>query len=132
MEKFYELLKKSCFFVEANSFEYHSLWRTWSVSTVWKEIPQGGLKEIGCIEGNPQLSVWVEFRFAELYGQTICFYCVSGRYADHTLVEDYLKQNFVPKYDDGTRFAMTDAMNFGQAVIFSENKSKELPKVVEH
>lgn len=107
-------LATTVFFIEANSFEQLMLWKEHKDETNWKEDSSGFYRQIGNIDkGKP---VTVSFNFAEIYGKRICFYYVSSRYADYTMVEDWFKENYPVKYDGDSRLAMTDAMNFHHAI----------------
>lgn len=65
---------------------------------------------------NKNKPVCVSFSFAKIYGKRICFYYSSGRYSDSVMVENFIESNYSVKWDNGTRRAMTDAMNFHHAI----------------
>jgi len=105
-------LKTSVFFVEATRCEQLYIWSEWKERLKWKEDGSGVGICIGHINKQKTKPVWVSFGFAELNGKRICFYDVTSRFCDHTMVEDYIKSKYPVKYDNGTRTAMCDAMNF--------------------
>jgi hypothetical protein len=112
-------LKESVFFVEANSYESLSLWREFKEQygeQNWVQDNMGFSQTIGFLNGDRDKPVVVSFFFNSLFGQRVCFYEATSRYVDHTMVEDYIKAIYQKKYDNDTRNAMTDAMNFHHAV----------------
>lgn len=120
MESFEEKMKSSVFFVEANSFEQFTLWRSWEnewnyESKDWEQDNTGAMIEVGRISNHKNKPVCVSFGFAKLFGQRICFYSVCSNFSDYQMVENWIKTNYPKTYDDG-RVAMTDAMNFHHAV----------------
>ena len=57
-------------------------------------------------------------------------YEATSRYVDHTLVKNYIKENYPVKYDNNTRLAMTDAMNFHLVVeVTEESSEKEINRI---
>ena len=116
METNEEKLKTTTFFIEATSYERFSLWKEHHEKEMWEEDNMGFWTQIGQLgKGKP---VCVSFSFAKLWGTRICFYDVTSRYSDYTMVENYIKDNYPVKWDNGTRVAMTDAMNFHLALGF--------------
>lgn len=109
-----EKLKSAVFFIEATSYEQLCLWRENHQQTNWEEDRCGVLHQIGNLgQGKP---ICVSFTFAKIYGKRICFYEATSRYVDHEMVEEYLEKNYPVGWDNGTRRAMTDAMNFHLAI----------------
>ena len=115
-----ERLKTSVFFIEATSFEKHYLWKEFEKETGWEQDLMGFGQMIGHIGKNKP--VFVSFSFAKIHGKIICFYEVTSRYADHTMVEEWIEKNYPVKWDNNTRRAMTDAMNFHLAIDCCKNE----------
>ena len=105
-----EKMASSVFFIEATSYEQMCLWKENHQQTDWEEDVTGFIQKIGTLGRNKP--VCVVFTFAKIYGKRICFYEVTSRYADYKMVEDYLEKNYPVRWDNNTRRAMTDAMNF--------------------
>lgn len=123
--------KTSVFFVEANAFERFCLWEKHSKETCWEDDNAGGWERIGFVDKKKKKPIFVEFWFAKIHGKRICFYSTTSRHNDSQKVEEYIKENYPVKWDNGTRVAMTDAMNFHHAIdacnyyIISDIKSKQ-------
>lgn len=118
-------LAKTKFFIEATSFEKLSLWKDFKERndiTNWVEDAQGIALEIGHLDKKKTQSVWLGFYFVDLYGKTICFYETTSRFNDSQLVEEWITKNYPVKYDNDTRSAMTDAMNFHHALHFCRDE----------
>jgi hypothetical protein len=90
------------------------LWKEFHEQVDWQEDNMGFYQVIGKINKNKP--VCVSFSFAKIYGKRICFYYSSGRYSDSVMVENFIESNYSVKWDNGTRRAMTDAMNFHHAI----------------
>lgn len=113
-----EKMKTTVFFIEANSFEILQLWKECKEETKWEEDSMGFSQVIGYLdEHNEMKPVNVSFTFAKIFGKRICFYDVISRFSDSQMVENYLETNYPVKYDNGTRRAMTNSMNFHNARI---------------
>lgn len=109
-------LKTTIFFIEATSFERLSLWQTYHEKDVgWEEDNMGFWQVVGNL-GSKNKPVCVSFNFVKIYGKRICFYYVTSRFSDSEMVEKYLENNYPVKWDNDSRRAMTDAMNFHNAV----------------
>ena len=121
MESKEEKLKSTVFFVEADSFTQHALWKQWHDKNIgWEEDNSGFGSCIGNI-GKKKREVWVSFMFAKIFGKRICFYHATSRFVDHTMIEKYLETNYPVKWDKGTRRAMCDADNFHLAMDACKN-----------
>ena len=126
-------LQSTKFFVEATSAEQHFLWKEFHEKTNWVEDNCGVSRQVGSIGNDESKPVWVNFRFAEINGKRICMYEATSRYVDHTLVKNYIKENYPVKYDNNTRLAMTDAMNFHLVVeVTEESSEKEINIIKKH
>jgi hypothetical protein len=110
-EKFAETI----FFIEANSYEQLAIYREFLKDNrrgCYEQDGSGVLRTIGFINGDATMPVSVCFTFGYIDGYRFCYYDATSRYVDHTLVEQYIETTYPRKYDNGTRIAMTDAMNF--------------------
>jgi len=125
-----EKIKTSIFFVEANSFEELCLWREYSQEVVWEQDTAGFCQIIGFI-GNRKKKriVNVSFSFAVINGQLICFYDPISRFVDHKMVEKFLDKYYPVKYDNNSRRAITDAMNFGDVLTAIREKNMKAQKI---
>jgi len=111
-------LKSSIFFVEATSTEQYYLWKEYHERVTWVQDYEGFAETIGHINSRP---VVVSYKFAEIFGKRICFYEATSTIVDHTMVEAFIKENYPIKYDNDSRTAMTDAMNFHNAIHEAQN-----------
>ncbi len=120
-------LKKTVFFVEANSFERLKLWQDNKNSDEplsWVEELQGFVINVGEIISNGNiLPVNVEFFFATINGKFIAFYSPISRGVDYDMVEQFIIKNYPVKYDNLSRQAMCDAMNFHTCMHFCKNNT---------
>lgn len=91
-------------------------------NTQWVEDPSGMRLVIGHINGNAEMPVCVDFSFATIHGKRICLYEAVSRFVDHTMVEDWIENNYPVKWDNNTRRGMTDAMNFHLAIDRCKNE----------
>lgn len=118
-------IKESVYFIEANSFEQMTLWRENHEKLNWEEDGRGFSFCVGFIDPKKKTkAVYVTFSFAKILGHQICFYEATSRFVDHDMIEKYINKNYIKtKYPK--RDAMTDAMNFHQAVHAIENLNKK-------
>ena len=114
-------LRESVFFIKANSFEQFMLWKEHHEQIEWEEDNRGFWEKIGCIGEDIKKPVCVSFMFAKLYGKWVCFYYTSSRYNDSEMVDNWIIERYPIKWDNGTRSAMTNAMNFHHAVDCCKN-----------
>lgn len=128
-----KLLKKTIFIVEANSFEHLSLWQQHSTQSpnqasfgygkplVWEQM-NGWWIQIGKIAQRP---ICINLQFDKLDGCIICFYDSTSQLVDHAMIDKWLDKHFKGEYDNGTRRAQCDAMNFGHCLsAIREHKKK--------
>lgn len=108
-------LKSCVFFIEANSFEKYSLWK--EHRDVWQEDNLGFCKTVGYIGKRlKNRGVVVEFWFAKIHGQRVCFYSPISRFVDYTMIKNYMVKNYPVHHDGGTRLSYTDARNFHHVI----------------
>lgn len=113
-----ERLKITDFLVEANSFEKHTLWREWHEKLTWQQENPGESVTIGHLDDRP---VCVSFFWDTIGGKLICFYDAHSAVVDWTMINDWLRKHFTGRWDSGTRWAHTDAMNFHLCVDHIKN-----------
>jgi hypothetical protein len=120
MQSAEELLKQTVFIVEANSFEQHTLWqqhcnkenfRDWPKMT-WEQM-HGWLVTVGKLDDRP---VCISTSWVKVDGFLVMFWYECSQVADYVQTEKWLDENFTRKYDNGTRSATCDAMNFGHCI----------------
>lgn len=129
-----EKFKETIFFVEANSYEQLAIYREFMKDNkrgVYEQDPSGIMRTIGFINGDATMPVCVCFSFYYLDGYRFCYYYVSGRYADYTMVEEYIKETYPRTYGNGI-LAMTDAMNFHRIYSAVEELKKKDAATTEH
>lgn len=110
-DEYTDTMNKAEFFVEANSNEVLNLWSEYKDKLHWQQGRAGFWQKIGTVGGDENKPVCVSFNFDTLNGKLICFYDATSRFVDTKMIEDYIK-SFNKKYDNGTRWALIDAMNF--------------------
>ena len=116
-------LKRTVFIVEANSFECLCLWRDHAkqnrdprpdmTQQDWEQINSGWMVTVGKVGKRP---VCIDVRWYKIDGCLVMFYDACSQVVDHRQVEAWLRKNFTNKYDNDTRWAQCDAMNFGHCL----------------
>jgi hypothetical protein len=54
----------------------------------------GWCTEVGCIKNDPELPVQVLILYATMNNKPIVFWSCCGRYADYTMVKEWLRKQF--------------------------------------
>jgi hypothetical protein len=107
------------FIVQASSFEQFELWRDFSAEVVWEQDPAGELVTIAQVSINRQkFPICLCLSFARLNGVRIAFYDPTSLVVHHGMVEEWLKSVHIAKYQNGSRWAHTDAQNFHNCIQF--------------
>lgn len=123
-----EKLQRTNFFVEADSYSLHSLWKANFYSNekpdklVWIQDHSGFSRVIGHINKNKNMPVCVNFSFYIIGDKYICFYWPTSRYVDWDMVNDWIDKNYHRTYDGGTRIARDDANNFHNCLHFCQGE----------
>jgi hypothetical protein len=125
--EFYELVKKTGYFVEASPLEQQYLNSVYSTKDahddkfcfcsckfLWTDV-QLFHKRIGLIKDDPELPVELCFNFINISPRMsepkkckiVCFYYNLGNYGDWNMISDYISEFNIPK---------TDALNFSYCV----------------
>lgn len=105
-------LKETVCFVEANDFERHEIWRKLHETHDYEHDSIGSSLTLGFVKGDPKMPVTVQLLFSYLKGYRICMYSATSRYVDHTLIENFFKNNYPVTYQNGNRIAMCDANSY--------------------
>lgn len=79
----------------------------------WVEDCRGAFYQTGELDGRP---VCTNFFWAKLDGHLIVFYDNTSQVVDTVQVEQWLNKNCWPKWDNGTRIAITNADNFHHVI----------------
>lgn len=123
-------LKETVFFIETTSCERQFLWeenqrcKGQDHHVDWKQDMMGFWQTIGHVNGRKHQPVCVSFSFALLNGKRVCFYEVTSRFSDSVMVEEFIEKRYPVKWDNGTRRAMTDAMNFHHVIDHIQTTTK--------
>lgn len=120
---------ETVFMVEATHNETHNLWAQWSKEGKefcthgrfqdiyrrldWEQDNPGYLYTVGWVDKRP---VCVSFVWNRIKGHLVCFYEPTSQIVDHELVEKYINKIFKGTWDNGSRRAHCDAMNFGHCI----------------
>ncbi len=134
-DEFKELMKATIYFVEATSCEELNLWEKNHEELKWENSSRLISLIIGLIgKTKKQRVVNVLFKFVTLRGYTVCFYEIVSRFADHQMVEKFIKKNHNVK---GERWPLTDAMNFHHVIhdiarrIEKKDEKKKTKKAIQ-
>ena len=105
-----ERLKKTFFLVEANSFETLTLWVNHAKdgAMAWDQ-GHGFAVTVGNLDSRP---VCVSMTWNMLDGRWVAFWNACSQVVDHVMVDAWLEENFKGTWDNGSRRASCDAMNF--------------------
>lgn len=97
------------FVVKGNSFEVYTLWAECQRDGVpWKQ-EKSVLMQVGRVNDMP---VVISVRWEIIDGLRVLFWEPSSRMVDNQMIEEWFDHNCCPKWDNGTRIARTNAMNF--------------------
>ncbi|MFA6199260.1 MAG: hypothetical protein WC679_02475 [Bacteroidales bacterium] len=106
MSEFDDLMKKTMFAVEANSFEEHCLWDKYNSKLKWGEFTSGTMKTFYSESGRP---ICVSLCWAYINDFLVLFYFPTSELVDWVIINEWLESlNF--KYK-------TDAQKFHNIVI---------------
>lgn len=106
-------MKEAIYFVEATSNEQHLIWKEYvdGHDSVRYKQHMGMWKTIGYIRDDISMPVSVSFALTSFDDRLVVFYEATSRYVDHTMIEEWIKENYPVKTHDD-RVAITDASNF--------------------
>lgn len=130
-----ERFKYTMFVVEANSYEAQALWYVWHDSprfkqppVTWEQVNPGFLSTIGQIGDKP---VCIDMFWNLVNGVPVLFYHPTSKMVDWDMIEEWLKNNCNPRYDNNHRRAHTDAQNFHHMVHATKELQELLRKKLE-
>lgn len=114
------ILSKVSFFVEGSSSDKYRLLKeiekgNSGYSTILHHVIYnfGHGIEVGTIKSNDKdYPVIVSFNYCRIGDSLVAFYECDSRCCDWVMIEEYLKDKYPIKYNNGTRNAMTDVNNF--------------------
>lgn len=112
-------LKSTDFVVEATNAEHFFLWREFHDRTEWKEGHLGYMETIGHVQGRP---VCICLTWDVIDGMNVMFVDATSQLVDWEMVERWLDRHCNPKWDNSTRQARTDAMNFHHVLHAAEER----------
>jgi hypothetical protein len=117
-------LKNTLFIVEATSYEQHDLWDKWAdkQNKNWEQVNPGWLVQVGKLGKRP---CCINTSWVKINGQLVMFYYQCSQVTDSLQAEKWLNKHFKGKWDNGTRTAHTDAMNFHHCIDAIDEANKE-------
>jgi hypothetical protein len=104
-------LAKTEYVVEANGFEYHSLWKEFNKEYGWEENLRGHGVHVGDLAGKP---VYISLRWAVVNEINMLFWYATSMVVDYGMIKEWFANNCDPM--SGDRHARCDAMNFSHAL----------------
>ena len=112
-----DLLSCAEFVVEASSYEQQALWEKYALQAGsdsntrvdWQDQTRGWLVQVGKLDNRP---ICIHVRGAMLNGLAVLFYGATSEVIDWKMIEGWFKEQCWPKWDNNTRRAHCDAMNF--------------------
>lgn len=117
-----ERLKRTLFIVEANSFEELALWRDTAKNSdclrkgvkglTWEQ-KHGWLITVGELDNRP---CCISTSWVKIDGCLILFWYNCSQVTDSVQTDKWFEKHFKGTYDNGTRRATCDAMNFGHCL----------------
>jgi len=112
-------LRQTLFVVEATSFETHMLWQEHASGSTnrqkifkprrWEQVNPGWSVTVGELDGRP---VCVSMMWNRVDGHLVMFWEPTSQVVDHIQIDAWLGKHFDGKWDNGTRDATCNAMNF--------------------
>jgi len=105
-------LAKTEYVVEANSFEYLSLWKDFHEEYSWEQVSQGYGAHVGYIDGRP---IFISLRWATVNEVYMLFWHATSKVVDYGMIEEWFVNNCDPMANG--RHARCDADNFIHAIL---------------
>lgn len=105
-----ELFKKSFYFVEATDFEFNTISKCFKFD---EHLLEGRVLTFGYISNFP---VVAQFRWSVIGGKHICFFEPTSRVVDHSMIEEWFKNNYASKISEYDMYNITDAYNFFRVI----------------
>jgi hypothetical protein len=127
-----KMLAKTEFVCEATSYEVLTLWKVYSSEALdktplncyeWIQHSLGYVITVGQFHG---YAVNISCRWCSINNVLVMFYEACSMVVNYEMIGNWLKEYCHPRWDNGTRRAKTDAMNFHDVInhIDSVNKAK--------
>jgi hypothetical protein len=120
-----ENLKDTFFLVEADDFAKLRLWSENHnrAEIKWEEGGCGYLVTVGHLNKRP-VAITVTWDF--INEKKICFWEATSELVDHKMIKEWLARHFTGRWDNDTRPATTNAMNFHHCLhAIQESKKKQ-------
>lgn len=122
-------LAKTLFVVEATSFETQCLWAENAKDSScrrftprqWEQVNPGWLVTVGELDSRP---ICVSMSWSRIDGHLVMFWEATSQVVDTVQIEKWLSQHFAGKWDNGTRQATTNAMNFHHCLNAIDDANK--------
>jgi hypothetical protein len=133
MEQIDEMMEKSVFLVEAGSAMVFYLWKENSSQppehrVSWEQGCTAVTFEVGRLDGRP---VCVAIEWVRLNGHLVAFWSGAGKLVDYDMIEKFFeKKGWNPRWDNNTRPATTNAMNFHHCIQHVQELAKQGVKPV--
>lgn len=126
-------MRRTVAVVQATSTEQFFLWKEWAKDSGWDDldyIKRGGTPhpKLKWEQMNPgswltighvnKMPVCISLTWNRIEGQVVLFWEMTSQVVDYRMGEKYLEKVLDPwpKYDNGSRHASSDAMNFHNMV----------------
>jgi hypothetical protein len=109
----FSYVMKTVFIVEATSFEELCLWEKHHTELDWVQLNPGWSQCVGYYNKQP---IMVHVRFSSLCDRIVAFYEDTSRIVHRGMIRTWLEVNFTARWDNGERWAHTDAMNFHHCI----------------
>jgi hypothetical protein len=111
------------FVVEATSCEQLAIWDDWHEKMGWAQDGMGRGETIGFLSlARGKRPVILSVSWNVLDGHRVMFWHICSRYADTKMVDEWLCKYVAPRWDNGTRLAHTNAMNFHHVLNYLREK----------
>lgn len=102
------------FWIEADSFAGHALWREWHERLEWRQEGRGQMLNIGMFYNRPvSLNLWWHY----LDGHLVCMYDCCSQVADYAMVEKWVCEKIGERRTLEGRWPHCDAMNFHNCLL---------------
>jgi hypothetical protein len=101
-------------FIEANSFEQHSIYKeALEAKRTYVGQTSGYILQAGTFH---EYDVWVSVTFATISGQRLAFYYPTSRYVDYELVRKWIESVAPESAKEDGRLVHSDGMNWHNAL----------------
>lgn len=115
-------LDETRFLVEATDFERLILWERWHETHSWVQDYKGYWIEVGQVLDMP---VGINLTWVLINGHRVLFYQGVSRMLDYEMIQNWLRAHYPIFWDQETRWAHCDAMNFHLCMHAIEELERE-------